>query len=158
MVKTVNFFQDETIRNRQSLLFAQVALDVNDFSFVAGTSINSLNINFERFIPQPLGNQKRKFANKLAPRLALLKKINNTNIYASVAKGFSPPTTEELLPRGGAINLQLAAEDGINYDLGFRGTFFKTLNVDVNAFLFRLEKYYCTKTRCRRWKFFPECR
>ncbi len=129
----------DEIANRQSLLFAQIALDVKDFSVVAGTSLNSLNINFERFIPRPLGNQERKFDNKLAPRLALLKKFNNINIYASVAKGFSPPTTEELLPSGGAINLQLTAEDGINYDLGLRGTFFKTLNVDINAFLFQLE-------------------
>ncbi len=129
----------DEIENRQSLLFAQATLKTKIFNIVAGASLNDLNVGFERYIPSPNGRQKRSFNNILAPRFAISKEIKNINIYSSISKGFSPPTTEELLPSGGAINLQLAAENGINYDLGFRATFFNKLEVDINAFLFQLK-------------------
>ena len=129
----------DEIENRQSLLFTQVALKTNGINIVASASLNNLNVGFKRFIPAPLVNQKRSFNNILAPRFALSKEIKNVSIYSSIGKGFSPPTTEELLPSGGTINLQLGAENGINYDLGFRSTFFNKLNVDINTFLFQLK-------------------
>jgi iron complex outermembrane recepter protein len=96
-------------------------------------------LQFLRLAPQPLPELKRNFDNQLAPRFSVMRKFKKFNIYSSLAKGFSPPAVTELLPTGSAINLDLSAEVGWNYDLGLKGTFFKNLTVDINTFLFKLE-------------------
>lgn len=129
----------DEINNRQSFVFTQASLDYNSWTFTAGASLNFLRVRLERFAPASLGLQKRTFGNQVAPRLAILKKLGRFNVYASVAKGFSPPSTAELAPTGGAVNLDLNAERGINYDAGIKGNLLKNLYIDVNAFTFSLE-------------------
>jgi iron complex outermembrane receptor protein len=64
----------------------------------------------------------------------------NLSVYGSISKGFSPPTSAEILPSTGVISTQLEAEKGINYELGVRGnTLNGKLQFDVNAFYFRLQ-------------------
>ena len=59
--------------------------------------------------------------------------------YGSVSRGFSPPTTAELLPSSGIIATDLNAEEGINYEAGIRGTFNRgRIYFDINAFRFGL--------------------
>ena len=128
----------DEIRVRQSLLFLQAAFETKGWELTAGGSLNFLSVNFKRSAPVPLPQQERSFDNEAAPRLSLAKKWKAITVYTSVAKGFSPPTSTELLPSGSAINLTLNAEKGINYDIGFRGSF-KNLSFDINAFLFSLE-------------------
>lgn len=123
---------------RQSLVFAQATAEVKGWEVTAGTSLNNLNVELIRSIPFPIAAQIRKFANEVAPRLAIAKKWNRLTIYSSIAKGFSPPTSSELSPSGSAVNLGLNAEKGTSYDLGFRGSIWKDLQFDVNAFLFSL--------------------
>lgn len=128
----------DEIKNRQAFVFTQASFDHEDWTVTAGASLNFLKVRFERFVPASLGIQRRKFNNELAPRLALLRKFNKINLYTSVSRGFSPPTTAELLPTGGAISLDLNAEEGTNYDVGFKGNIVKDLHFDINAFYFRL--------------------
>ncbi|MEO6327946.1 MAG: TonB-dependent receptor plug domain-containing protein [Ginsengibacter sp.] len=141
--KTINGNADslrshDEINNRQSMVFLQASLDVKDWTIIGGASWNTLQVRFQRFIPASLGKQSRLFNNQVAPRFSLMKKFKQVNIYASIARGFSPPTTDELLPTGGAINLGLNAEEGTNYDLGVKGTFFNSMYVDINLFTFSL--------------------
>ena len=135
----------DEIANRQSLVFGQATLDLQKWTLSAGASLNISRVTFQRFIPRPLPEQNRKFDNKTATRFAISRKLGEGILYASVAKGFSPPTTEELLPTGGDINLDLNAEEGTNYDLGFRYRFFDRLSVDVNAFHFSLSNSIVTR-------------
>lgn len=128
---------DEII-NRQGMVFTQASFDSKGWTITASASLNFLQVNFERFSPTSSGKQKRTFSNQVAPRFAVLKKFRNINIYTSIAKGFSPPTTAELVPTGGAANLELNAEQGTNYDIGIKGTIARKLTVDVNAFMFSL--------------------
>jgi iron complex outermembrane recepter protein len=128
----------DEIKNRQSFIFTQASFDHKDWTVTAGASLNFLKVRFERFVPASLGIQRRRFNNQLAPRAALLRKFNKINLYTSVSKGFSPPTTAELLPTGGAISLDLNAEEGTNYDLGLKGNILRNLYLDINAFYFRL--------------------
>ncbi|HVG42457.1 MAG TPA: TonB-dependent receptor [Chitinophagaceae bacterium] len=123
--------------NRQSFLFAQASIHYFDWVLTAGTSLNETTLKFRRYVPTPIPQQFRSFDNELASRLALLKNIKGVTLYTSIAKGFSPPTTSELLPTGSTINLDLQPEHGINYDLGFRADF-HNVYIDVNAFLFSL--------------------
>ncbi|HWI91110.1 MAG TPA: TonB-dependent receptor plug domain-containing protein [Flavisolibacter sp.] len=133
----------DEIHNRQQMIFSQASLDINGgWSLIGGASWNWLNVRFERFSPAALGFLKRKFDNQIAPRIALMKKLkldkNEINIYSSVSKGFSPPTRDELVPTGGAINLELNAEDGVNYDVGIKAKLWSEFYVDANAFWFGL--------------------
>lgn len=130
---------NDEVNNRQLLLFTQTSLEWKTLSVNLGASWNNLKIGFQRFNPATAGRQSRSFNNEIAPRVTIMKKFENINIYAGVARGFSPPTTAELVPTGGAINLGLNAEEGINYDIGMKAQFFDRLYVDVNAFSFALK-------------------
>jgi iron complex outermembrane receptor protein len=123
---------------RQSLIFAQATFELKGWEVNAGTSLNNLNVELKRSVPFPIPAQIRKFSNELAPRIAWSKKWKTIILYSSIAKGFSPPSSSELSPSGSAINLELNAEKGTNYDLGLRGIILKDLHFDVNAFLFSL--------------------
>ncbi|HTM93658.1 MAG TPA: TonB-dependent receptor [Flavisolibacter sp.] len=134
----------DEIHNRQQMIFSQASLDLNaGWSLIGGASWNWLNVRFERFTPAPLGFQKRKFDNQIAPRLALMKRFkierNEINVYTGVSKGFSPPTKDELVPTGSAINLGLNAEEGTNYDIGVKARIANKLYIDVDAFMFDLD-------------------
>jgi iron complex outermembrane receptor protein len=110
-----------------------------DWIITAGVSSNQNTIEIIRLNKFPLSPQKRTYANELAPRISVLKKIANTvSIYASVAKGFSAPTSAEVLPSTGVISTNLNAEEGWNYEAGVRVSYRQKLFVDVNAFLFNL--------------------
>lgn len=128
----------DEINNRQALIFSQAVLDLESWTVTAGASLNFLRVQFERFVPAPLGKQSRNFSNQIAPRFAIARKIKEITIYSSVAKGFSPPTTAELLPTGGSISFDLNAEEGINYDVGVKGNVVRNLFLDINAFTFSL--------------------
>ena len=128
----------DDIKNRQAFVFGQASVDISDWTFIAGASWNQLKVRFQRYTPRASGEQVRKFDNEIAPRFSVLRKIDNISLYSSVSKGFSPPTTAELFPTGGSINFGLNPEDGVNYDLGFRGNFLRRLYIDINAFLFSL--------------------
>ena len=133
---------DDEINNRVFFAFAQSTLELPKNWFItAGASINSQNLSIIRLSTSPVVEQKRKYNNELAPRLAILKQLNRAlSVYASVARGFSPPTTAELLPSSGIIATDLDPEDGINYEAGLRGSFNRgRIYFDVNGFYFGLK-------------------
>lgn len=105
----------------------------------AGASLNQNKIEITRLNKFPVSPQKRTYKNETAPRLSLLKKLGKElSLYASVAKGFSPPTSVEVLPSTGIISTDLNAEEGWNYEAGARFNLKEKLFVDVNAFMFKL--------------------
>jgi iron complex outermembrane receptor protein len=133
---------DDEINNRVFLAFAQATLELPRSWFItAGLSVNSQNLTITRLSVSPVIEQKRKYDNELAPRLAVLKQLAKPlSVYASVARGFSPPTTAELLPSSGMIAINLNAEYGINYEAGVRAKFNSgRIYLDVNGFHFGLE-------------------
>ena len=133
---------DDEINNRVFFAFAQATLELPMSWFItAGASINAQNLTITRLSASPVIEQKRKYKNEAAPRFAVLKQLAKTlSVYASVARGFSPPTTAELLPSSGIIATNLNAEDGINYEAGVRGAFdHKRIYFDVNVFRFGLK-------------------
>lgn len=133
----------DEIRNRQQFIFSQVSFDFSKgWSLTGSASWNWLKVKFQRFTPATTGLKTRNFSNEIAPRIALMKTfttgIHEINFYSGISKGFSPPTTSELLPTGGAVNLGLNAENGTNYDVGVKAKFGNKLYVDANAFWFGL--------------------
>jgi iron complex outermembrane receptor protein len=133
---------DDEINNRVFLAFAQATLELPRSWFItAGLSVNSQNLTITRLSVSPVIEQKRNYNNELAPRLAVLKQLSKpVSVYASVSRGFSPPTTAELLPSSGIIATNLNAEYGINYEAGLRAKFNSgRIYLDINGFHFGLE-------------------
>ena len=67
-----------------------------------------------------------------SPRVAALYELTSTkNLYVNVSKGFSTPTVDETLTPQGLINTTLKPEIGWNYELGFKGNWFKNLYSEI---------------------------
>jgi iron complex outermembrane receptor protein len=133
---------DDDIYNRIGFVFAQADIRFpDDWSLSAGVSLNQSAIRITRLSAPLFTPVKRTYSNELAPRVALSKKIvSNVLLYTSVAKGYSPPTTQEVLPSTSVISAGLNAEQGVNYEAGLKSSWLKQrLYVEVNAFQFRLQ-------------------
>ncbi len=123
-------------------IFAQVNLRLpGDWDLTAGASFNQFHVSDQRLSDPSLPLQQRTYSNQLAPRLALSKKITTAAwLYASVARGFSPPAIAEVLPPSRTISTSLNAETGINYEAGVKSTWLQNrLYTEVNLFYFRLQ-------------------
>ncbi len=131
---------DDEINSLTYFAFTQFTAEINKWIITGGVSYNRQNLRIIHLAPLPYNQNNIRFNNKLAPRVALLYKINKgLSVYSSLSRGFSPPTTAELYPTGSISNPDLHAEEGWNYDVGLRGNIFSPrLFMDVNAFYFRL--------------------
>ena len=120
-----------------------------NWDITAGASFNQFHVSDQRLSTPSLPLQQRTYSNQLAPRLALSKKITgNAWLYASVAKGFSPPAIAEVLPPSRTISTSLNAETGVNYEAGVKSNWFNNrLYAEVNAFYFRLNDAIVQRTQ-----------
>jgi iron complex outermembrane receptor protein len=112
-----------------------------NWSLSAGVSINKSSITITRLTGPQTGTLKAAFDHEWAPRIALSKKLMpGFLVYASVARGFSPPSSQEILPSNTIINSGLQAEHGINYEAGVKTSWLQQrLYVEVNAFYYQLK-------------------
>ncbi len=123
-------------------LFAQ-----GDFQFAhgwqvtAGASYNKSFTGINRLSVPGFTPRNITFDNQVAPRLAIAKKItDDLLLYASVSKGFSPPTTAEILPSNQSINTNLQPEQGIDYEAGIKTSFLeRRLYLEIVGFIFQLQ-------------------
>jgi iron complex outermembrane recepter protein len=145
---TVRF--SDKLRATQGFLFQQAEWDFTEkFIFTLGLSENFSTFEIDRQIDAtggPTGLQTRTFDPIVVPRVALNYGINsNSAIYGSVSSGFSPPTIDEVRTNEGSLNLDLEAEKGVNYEIGYRIGKGK-LNLDVATYYFKLDQTITTFT------------
>ncbi|MGX5817260.1 TonB-dependent receptor family protein [Chitinophaga lutea] len=131
---------DDDINNRNLSAFLQPEIELpHGWIITAGISWNNAVMKITRVSEDPVFRYTSRFHNEWAPRLAVMKQFTPAvNVYGVVSKGFSPPTTAEVLPSTTVINTSLQAEKGWNGELGVRGGI-KGFWYDVNAFWFRLQ-------------------
>jgi iron complex outermembrane receptor protein len=132
---------DDRLGNWQYLVYGQADLKLSGgWTFTAGASFNKTAVDITRVSTRPPVTHPIRFDNKLAPRLAILKKIfPEISLYASAARGFSTPTVQELEKTNGVVGPSLQPEDGTDYEIGTRGNLLHgRLFFDVNAFFFHL--------------------
>ncbi|MEO6950074.1 MAG: TonB-dependent receptor plug domain-containing protein [Ginsengibacter sp.] len=137
-----NLQTDDEIYNSQGFIFIQGNLSLSSgWDFTLGASLNEFNLHFNRLSSTPVQVESRRFNNQIAPRLAVLKKLNKSvSVYGNIARGFSPPATAEVLPSTNIFNTDLQAESGLNEEFGVKAYFLKNkLYVDVNAFFYQLK-------------------
>ena len=112
----------------------------NGWTLTAGGSFNVNALDITRVSVIPPVTHAIRFDNKLAPRIALLKKITpDISVYTSASRGFSTPTVQELEKSNGVVGPALQPENGIDYELGTRGSLLQgKLFFDVDAFFFHI--------------------
>lgn len=121
--------------------FTQARLEFpGNWTLDMGISMNKHSMDIRRLNDIPVRNQHRTYRNEIAPRIALLKRLGYDNsIYATVSRGFSPPTTSEVLPSTGVISTSLEAESGMNYELGWKSSFMRNrFNLQASLYYFDL--------------------
>jgi len=132
---------NDDIRNNSYSIFFQADADFSSKLFLtAGVSLNQSDISITRLNKYPVIAQSRTYGSEWSPRIALLWKItSDIGLFANVSKGFSPPTTAEVLPSTGVISNFLEAEEGTNYELGLKSNLLGgKLYVELTQYFFRL--------------------
>ena len=115
----------DKLRAYQGFLFQQAEWNLTEeLLFTLGLSENFSGYEIDRQIDGaggPTGLQTRKFDPEIVPRVALNYMLNpQSSVYGSISSGFSPPTIDEVRTNEGSLNLDLEAENGVNYELGYR--------------------------------------
>lgn len=132
---------DDKLNNWTYMAFTQADLKLPDgWTFTGGASFNVNALNITSLTVTPPVTNKIRFSNKVAPRIALLKKIlPDIAVYASASRGFSTPTVQELEKSNGVVGPPLQPENGTDYELGARGSFLDgRLFIDIDAFIFHI--------------------
>lgn len=110
------------------------------WTVTAGASIHRSRVVIRRLSSTPVTTQSRRYQNEISPRLAILHKLSSRLfVLGTVSRGFSPPTTAEVLPSTGVISTELEAEKGWNYELTVRYQLLQNrLQLEATAFHFDL--------------------
>ena len=133
---------DDNLNNWQYMFFGQANFELpHGWTVTAGASVNKSSIQDVNLNSRPSTTQKRVFKNQLAPHIAILKELQkNVSVYASIARGFSPPTVSEVLRSDGLFGTNLQPEDGMDYEVGIKGALLNNkLYFDVSGFYFDLK-------------------
>jgi len=132
----------------QGFLFQQAELQFNSkLLLTLGLSENFSSFQIDRQVDAGGGKkglQTRTFAPILVPRVALNYQFNpSMSVYGSISSGFSPPTIDEVRTNEGSVNLDLEAEKGTNYEVGYRlGK--ERFTMEVIAYYFQLQETITT--------------
>lgn len=144
-VGALNF--DDQIGILSTLLFINTEFDLpHQFYLSAGLSYNRLKYSLNRLITNlendVAGLAEKDFSPEIIPRIGLVKKISpQLSLHGSISYGFSPPTIEEFRTNEGSINMELEAEQGVNYEIGIRGFLWQgRFGYDLTTFYFRLNE------------------
>jgi iron complex outermembrane receptor protein len=132
---------DDKLNNWTYMAFAQADLKLPDgWAVTGGASFNANAVNITAVNVTPSVTSKIRFTNKLAPRIAVLKKVlPGISVYASASRGFSTPTVQELQKSNGVVGPPLEPENGVDYELGGRGSFLGgRLFIDIDGFIFHI--------------------
>ena len=133
-------YKDE-VHATQYFLFAQASLKLGSRLFMqAGISHNNLRYWYQR-TTDPAGDYPiiKNAGPTASPRFGVSYVLSPAiTVFASAAKGFSPPTLAEVLPSAGNFESELKPEYGWNYEAGIKGAFFAN-RLELNASLYYFE-------------------
>lgn len=134
---------DYRIRDFTALVFAQGVLGFGGgWKLTGGVSVYHEDLALRSLYPAPVRLFTKQYHEVLSPRIAVLKKITPAVlVYGQLSKGFSPPSVSEVLPSTSVVNTALQAEEGIDYELGSKGSLVNgRLYYEASVFLFRLRR------------------
>lgn len=140
----------DKLRAYQGFFFQQAEWNLTEeLLFTLGLSENFSGYEIDRQIDASGGQtglQTRQFDPEIVPRVALNYMLTpQSSVYGSVSSGFSPPTIDEVRTNEGSLNLDLEAEKGVNYELGYRlGK--ERFNAELIVYYLKLDQTITTYT------------
>jgi len=131
---------DDEIAATQYNLFAQAEIKLPyNLAVTAGLSYNNFNYGFTRLNKRPVNETSKTFNPVLVPRIALIKKMGSKySLYATVSKGYGPPTIDEIVPSAGVFNVTLNAENATNFEVGARAEIPDKLYISAAYYFLKL--------------------
>jgi len=122
-----NLTKSDYLQARQGFGFVHASLSPFKNLFLeSALSLNLFRYSYETFFPSPIALSKRNFKDQLLPRFAASYQLMPAlAVRASISKGYSSPTLEEVNPSGQDINATIQAEKGWNREAGFRLSLWK---------------------------------
>ncbi|GAA4446308.1 TonB-dependent receptor PqqU [Ravibacter arvi] len=137
----------EDIGAQQGSVFSQLEASLpGQFTVAGGLSYSMLRYRHEAYFPGPYADLRKTFDGALMPRLSMNKIFaGNWSATASVSRGFSPPTLQEVRPSAGGFRRDLEAETGLNKELTLR-YFGGSLLAELTAYSFGLNQTIVRKT------------
>ncbi len=134
----------DKINTNQHFFFTRYAADIfKRLHAEAAVSLNYYQYKFKNISPLNEGQfTPRNYTPQPMPRLALSYQVTNDFIWrASVSRGYSTPTIAEVRPTDNIVNTSLKAQDGWNYETGFRlRNKDESMLLDASVFYYRLNK------------------
>lgn len=147
----------DNLKAKQTFAFLRATADINKKLLLElSSSLNFFNYDYERYFPISTPKKNKRFNTVLMPKIALSYLINSVfTLRASASKGYSPPTIAEVRASDNNINNSLQAENGWNYEVGFRAELVKKrLFVDASTFNFNLEDAIVRRLNANDTEFF----
>lgn len=136
-----NLQSSDEVVSTGGMVFVQNTITNNRWTLTAGLSANYQSLQFRHLAPAA-EFRTREFPWAWMPRLALMRKfLTNHHVHASVSRGFSPPTLAEIRPSTTVYNAGLQPEQGLNYEVGWRGHAWQSqFSWDITLYHFRLKE------------------
>ncbi|MFD2968431.1 TonB-dependent receptor [Sphingobacterium bambusae] len=115
-------YNDDLDNLQTSFFYRASATILNNLNVEASLGLNRSSIDFTRLYPiADVGNGNIDFGNIWMPRVAASYRLHDQFAFrGSISRGYSAPTLAEVRSSDNSINLDLEAETGTNYELGFR--------------------------------------
>lgn len=131
---------EDDLNNRTINVFYRAQLEIlNNWNVEASVGLNQNNIDFKTYYPTS-ENGNIKFDVEWMPRIATTYVLNNMSWRLSYAKGYSVPTLSEVRSSDNIINVNLQAEKGNNYEVGYKiRSADKRLIFDLAAYNFKIK-------------------
>ncbi len=134
--------EDELDNLQVNIFYRAMARFWDRWTWEASLGYNKNNVRYEETFPiidQPKG--KIDFSGIWMPRLASSYAFSDHFVWrASIAKGYSTPTIEEIRPSDRIINTSLHAETGTNIETGLRYTLSsQKLLIDLTAYQYNVQ-------------------
>lgn len=132
----------DKINTNQHFFFARYVADIaKRLHAEAALSLNYYDYEFKNLFPNDeTAFTDRSFTPQFMPRIALAYQLSSSFVWrASMARGYSTPTTAEIRPTDHQINPNLQAQDGWNYETGIRFTNKdESIYLDASAFYYHI--------------------
>lgn len=132
--------QSENMLNaNSSFYFTHLSAQLDKWYLEAAASLNFFNYKYSPLNVANVTPQKKKFDEQLMPRVAASYMLTpGFSWRASISKGYSTPTIDEVTGSNNMINPDLQPEYGWNYETGFRFRGFSD-RLEVDAVVFRYD-------------------
>jgi len=134
-------YNDELDNLQTSFFYRASATILHNLNLEASLGLNRASIDFTRLYPiADVGDGNIDFGNIWMPRVAASYSIHQQVAFrGSISRGYSAPTLAEVRSSDNSINLDLDAETGTNYELGFRWeSSNRRFVADVSHYIYRM--------------------